>query len=129
MKKILLTSLLLLSGCATIISGSNQKVAIKSTENSVVTITNTHNTIVYKGKTPTSVRLPAGDGYFTGSTYYVTMTDSNDEKIGYSVIDSSINKWYFGNIILGGLIGMVIVDPLTGAMWELPKEITINRVK
>jgi len=24
-----------------------------------------------------------------------------------------------GNIIFGGLVGMIVVDPLTGAMWDL----------
>lgn len=36
--------------------------------------------------------------------------------------DSSLSGWYFGNMILGGLIGMLIVDPLTGAMYNLTPE-------
>lgn len=31
-----------------------------------------------------------------------------------------------GNILLGGLIGMLIVDPITGAMYKLPKEVTVG---
>ena len=39
-------------------------------------------------------------------------------------IDGAINGWYFGNIIFGGLIGMLAVDPATGAMYTLsPKEV------
>ena len=34
-------------------------------------------------------------------------------------LDSSLSGWYFGNIIFGGLIGMLIVDPVTGAMYNL----------
>lgn len=34
----------------------------------------------------------------------------------------SLDGWYFGNILLGGFLGMVIIDPATGAMWELDTE-------
>jgi hypothetical protein len=30
-----------------------------------------------------------------------------------------VNGWYFGNIIFGGLIGLLAVDPATGAMYTL----------
>lgn len=29
-----------------------------------------------------------------------------------------MNGWYFGNLLLGGAIGMLIVDPITGAMYR-----------
>jgi len=33
------------------------------------------------------------------------------------------HKWrYWGNILLGGVIGWFIVDPITGAMFEFDKE-------
>ncbi|MCX4027392.1 hypothetical protein H0A36_10465 [Endozoicomonas sp. SM1973] len=35
------------------------------------------------------------------------------------MITSTLDGWYFGNLFLGGLIGMLIVDPLTGAMFKL----------
>jgi hypothetical protein len=34
-------------------------------------------------------------------------------------LDSSVSGWYFGNLAFGGVIGMLIVDPLTGAMFNL----------
>ena len=35
-------------------------------------------------------------------------------------VDTKANGWYIGgNILLGGLIGWLIVDPATGAMWTL----------
>jgi hypothetical protein len=44
-------------------------------------------------------------------------------------IKSKIDGWYFGNLIFGGLIGLVIVDPLTGSMWTLsPRELTYNLI-
>ena len=32
----------------------------------------------------------------------------------------------FGNILFGGIIGMVIVAPLTGAMWKLPEMVQVR---
>ena len=43
-----------------------------------------------------------------------------------------MNGWYFGNILFGGLIGMIAVDPATGAMYTLqPKAVdtTLDAVK
>ena len=34
-------------------------------------------------------------------------------------VSSSLNGWYWGNILVGGLIGMLIVDPISGAMYEI----------
>ena len=39
-----------------------------------------------------------------------------------ALISSGINGWYFGNFILGGVIGLLIVDPITGAMWTINPE-------
>ena len=46
----------------------------------------------------------------------------------------SLNGWYIGNLLFGGLIGFLIVDPLTGAMYRfddyvyvsLPADITLS---
>ena len=46
--------------------------------------------------------------------------DGYDEKT--VEIQSTIDGWYFGNILFGGLLGMLIVDPATGAMFKLPEK-------
>lgn len=30
-----------------------------------------------------------------------------------------VDGWYFGNLLLGGFLGMLIIDPATGAMWKI----------
>lgn len=40
-----------------------------------------------------------------------------DEKI--ISVECKLNGWYMGNIVFGGLIGLLIVDPATGAMYKL----------
>ena len=32
---------------------------------------------------------------------------------------ATLDGWYIGNIIFGGLLGILIIDPATGAMWRL----------
>jgi hypothetical protein len=41
-------------------------------------------------------------------------------------ISASINGWYVGNLLFGGLIGFLIVDPATGAMWKLDDAVIAN---
>lgn len=113
----------LLTGCATIITGSTDNVIINSNPSGVpFTIQNKQGVIVTSGVTPTTVILKKGDGYFDSQIYRV-----NYSLLGYypqtTVLGSTLNPWYFGNLLFGGIIiGGVIVDPLTGAMWHLPKE-------
>ncbi|MDA8868601.1 hypothetical protein N9H91_02170 [Pseudomonadales bacterium] len=51
-------------------------------------------------------------------------------KVGFSpkeyTLNSSVDGWYFGNLLLGGLIGMLIVDPITGAMYNLPARVDVS---
>jgi hypothetical protein len=37
-------------------------------------------------------------------------------------VQFKLDGWYFGNILLGGVIGMLIIDPATGAMYKLDTE-------
>lgn len=34
-------------------------------------------------------------------------------------LQANLNPWYFGNLLFGGFIGFLIVDPATGAMWKI----------
>ncbi|MBK9107742.1 MAG: hypothetical protein IPM92_05015 [Saprospiraceae bacterium] len=34
-------------------------------------------------------------------------------------VDCKIIGWYWGNILFGGLLGILIIDPITGAMYKL----------
>ncbi|VAX33145.1 hypothetical protein MNBD_NITROSPIRAE02-37 [hydrothermal vent metagenome] len=118
--------ILFISGCASIVSKSNYPVAINSVpDGATITITAKNGQQIYKGKTPTTVTLKSGAGFFTGASYKVTF-----EKPGYepqtAVIEKELDGWYIGNVLFGGLIGLLIVDPATGAMWKLPDSINVT---
>ncbi|WP_449432319.1 hypothetical protein [Pseudomonas putida] len=114
-------ALAILGGCASIVSESTYPVAITSTPSGAsYQITNEDGAVVRSGVTPDNVMLKAGSGYFDGETYKVTY-----QKDGYTgntaVLNSGVDGWYWGNILFGGIIGMLIVDPISGAMFTLPQ--------
>lgn len=109
------------TGCASIISDTNYPVSVTSTPAGAnYEIRNEKGHTVLKGVTPDQVTLEAGAGYFNGETYQVAYSKEGYQN-QHSIIDSSIDGWYWANIIFGGLIGMLIVDPATGAMYKLPE--------
>jgi len=120
---LLLPLILLVPGCATIVGKTTQVVSLNSTPDQAdVVIIDENKKDIFKGKTPTTITLKKGDGYFHGKDYTVTIS-----KEGFSErtvkIESKPNGWYIaGNILFGGLIGWFIVDPATGAMWTLIPE-------
>ncbi len=97
----------LFSSCATIISGSKQKISFTSTPVAASIFVDE----VEVGKTPFELKLARNnehnvmiklEGY---QTYQTRLT-------------KKFNAWYLGNILIGGIIGL-IVDPITGAMYNL----------
>lgn len=125
MKKIILSLLVsagLLSGCATVM-GKNAPypVSITSTpDEAQFTVSNRAGLTVAHGVTPQTILLKAYAGPYRGETYTITFN-----KTGYKShtiqLDSTPNGWYVGgNLIFGGLLGWLVVDPLTGAMFSLP---------
>ena len=113
-----------LGGCATIVARSSQTIIVGSVpEGAAVSITNAAGVAVHSGNTPMSVTLKKGRGYFKPEHYVVRISKEGFQQQELK-IDGAINGWYFGNIIFGGLIGMLAVDPSTGAMYTLqPKDV------
>lgn len=124
LKKILLSALsgvlFLTTSCASIVSKSTYSVGVDSVpQGAKFTIKNDSNVIVTKGVTPAVVDLDADDGFFTRAKYTIALENQGYEPLSVP-LKAKIDGWYFGNIIFGGLIGLVLVDPATGAMWKLP---------
>lgn len=123
MKRILLSSCLvaMLGGCSTIVSDSSYPVSIRSTPSEAsFIITNENGEVIHKGVTPSTVTLSSRAGYFDGAEYTITYQKEDYTEVTYT-LTSSLDGWYLGNILFGGLIGMLIIDPATGAMWKLPE--------
>ena len=108
-----------LGGCATIVAKSSQTITVTSVpEGAAVSIANASGAAIHSGNTPMTVTLKKGRGYFKPEHYLVNIVKPGFEEQKLK-IDGAVNGWYFGNIIFGGLIGMLAVDPSTGAMYTL----------
>ncbi len=114
------------SGCSSILSGGHKTIRVASNPTGAqVEIFDGNNIMVAQGKTPFPVTLKRGAGYFKPAQYEFkgSLPSKSTKVVGYK---NGINAWYWGNILFGGLIGMVIVDPITGAMWEPPSVVSID---
>lgn len=99
--------LLLTTGCASIIHGTSQNIDIASD--------------------PTGATILIDDEE-VGTTPFVAGLKRKERKTirieldGYSpyevALDRKLDGWYFGNILFGGIIGLV-VDAANGAMYKL----------
>ncbi len=116
---------IVVSGCASIVDGGNKPVTISSSVPAAkFEIKNRGGTVVHSGKTPQTVSLSRGAGYFKKERYSVVMNKEGYEESS-GVLEPTLSGWYFGNILIGGLIGMLIVDPATGAMYKLPDNFSV----
>jgi hypothetical protein len=114
---------LLAGGCASIVHGGDREISIATQPpgaTASVRKSGSHDImdIVAVAKTPCTVSLDPKKGYFSGQSYTLRL-----EMPGYKVTEVELTPkmsgWYWGNLLVGGLIGMLAVDPATGAMWNI----------
>jgi hypothetical protein len=119
---------LVTTGCASIFHGGPRTVSIDSTPSGASfyirkipmgqTEASPETKIEITGKTPATVSLSPKARYFVGQSYAVQF-----ELAGYRTatvaLKHTVSGWYFVNILLGGPLGMFVIDPATGAMWNL----------
>ena len=109
----LLLGLMPLIACATIMKGSDQKVAFQSTPTGAkVSIFDSSGMLVGDGTTPITIPLKKCAAYFQAAKYRVVFEAPGRQKKEIWLTGSLEGGWY-------------IVDPLTGAMWNLSPE-TVN---
>ncbi len=101
---------LLFSSCATIISGSRQNVKFSSNPSSASIFIDE----VEVGKTPFEIKLAR-------KSEHSVMIKLEGYQTYETKLTKKFNAWYIGNILFGGLIG-IIIDPITGAIYNLSPE-------
>lgn len=125
----IVVSSIVLMGCATLFGKSSYPVSVNSNPSgATISITDKKGKEVYRGASPATVSLKSGAGFFSRAEYQVKISAKGfAEQI--VPINFKLNGWYFGNLFLGGVLGMLIVDPATGAMWKLetpPVNVTLK---
>lgn len=103
----LLAALMTLTGCATIINGTTQEIAITSEPAGARVVVNGFE----RGSTPIVLKLERDE------TYVMTIKKDGFEDSSLS-LNKSVSGWVWGNILLGGLIGLA-VDLGAGGMYVL----------
>jgi hypothetical protein len=112
------------SGCATIMNRGPREIPIASQPaGAKVSIYNRANQLVTTETTPFVAQLTPKHRFFVGNRYRVRF-----EMEGYEpaevTLKPRIGAWYFSNFVFGGVVGFLIVDPATGAMFRLlPEEV------
>lgn len=116
---------MMLTNCASIVSKSEYLVTFTSSPTGAKVQVKKNRIIVHESITPSTATLSASPGYFSPAKYEVIFS-----KEGYPQqifpLTADIDGWYFGNLLFGGLIGLLIVDPATGAMFKLPENVNAN---
>lgn len=101
---------LLTSSCATIVSGSKQNIRFDSNPATATIFIDE----VEVGKTPFEIKLKRNSDHSV-------MIKLEGYQTYETKLTRKFNAWYIGNILFGGLIG-VIIDPITGAIYNLTPE-------
>jgi len=111
-----------MTGCATIVHSGPRAISVASTPpGAKVSVYDRSNTLVQTNATPFVAQLNTKYSYFKAQTYRLVF-EMPAHATAEVNLNSSLSGWYFGNLVFGGLIGMLIVDPLTGAMYNLKPE-------
>jgi hypothetical protein len=69
---------------------------------------------------------PGGLGRVLFFGEYIVNCSKEGHQKSTSELSAHLNGWYAGNIVFGGLIGLLIVDPGTGAMWRFDETHTVT---
>lgn len=104
---IVLSAFLLLTGCGTVMHGTTQNFGIESNPvGAVVTVDGKE-----MGQTPLSMKLSRKKSHMIS----ISLAGYENFQI---VVDKKLSKWAFGDLLLGGPIGL-IVDHSTGGIYRL----------
>jgi len=117
---------LLLTSCATIFNRSNQPVKVASEPSGLsFTVTDSKGMKVASGTTPGEANLKTSPGYFKAGSYTFEFRKGN-KAMGTCSLNASVSGWYAGNLLFGGPIGLLIIDPLSGSMYTLPDDVNFK---
>ena len=133
MKKLffIFMGLTILSACATVMRENSQNIPIKANVEKVnIKIMDKSGQTIFEGQTPTTINLKTATGGYFDPQKYTVIASKDGYKTQNQIIDWHVSGWYYaGNLVIGGLIGYLIIDPLTGDMYYLDEEVNINLVE
>jgi hypothetical protein len=106
-----------LAGCASIVSGRHAEVSIyTNVPNAHVVVRDKRGQEVASVHTPGRVALKRKDRFIFPARYTATIA-APGYQTAQVPIRSTVNPWVLGNIVFGGIPG-VVIDNATGAAWR-----------
>ena len=119
---LVVTTVALLGGCATVIEGGDQVVNVSTTGceeygSMQCTLQNDDGSSVLTA--PGSVSVGKDK-----DALKISCRSKDGLAFGDSTVESKYEAWNAGNLLLGGVIG-VGVDAATGAMWKYPSAVVV----
>lgn len=124
MMSLLLATLLCsaLSGCATLLSDRSYEVTVDNAAGpTYFSVMDRDNKVVQSGITPQQVTLKSSAGPFRPAKYRIVYASTSG--VLEQPLDPDINWWTAGNIVIGGVPG-VVIDAASGALWRLDDRVT-----
>lgn len=112
------------SGCASVVHSGPRKIPIASEPpGAKVSIYTIKDVLVTSQTTPFVAHLSPRRHFFRGQTYRVVFEKEGFEPAEVK-LEPKVSPWYLGNLLLGGPLGLFVIDPATGAMFNLkPNEV------
>lgn len=110
-----------LSGCATIVSGTGQSLTVvteKGVDGANCELTDKKGGKWYVPHTPGTATVRKGDGPMT------IVCKKDGFKTSTLMVDESVTGATFGNILLGGGVG-ILVDAASGAAQQYPDQVVV----
>lgn len=111
----------LMSGCATIVSKSEYDVHVSCNLHGTFVNVYQGDDLITSSVAPTVITLSSKRGYFRPASYrFEFMRNGFKDNVE---LDAKFDWWYLGNFILPyGIVWALTVDPLTGAMWKFDED-------
>ena len=115
----LITALLMLTSCASIVAGSTDSVKIATSPPSQATCS-----LANKRGEWSAASGDATEVKRSRTALDISCADNATGAKGSTKLDSGVEPWAFGNILIGGLIGLG-VDWSTGAAYDYPEGVSV----
>jgi hypothetical protein len=113
-----LVSMVMFSGCATILGGGNtQTVSLNSSKPMKGTMTYEDGKGLQHFTTPTTLTVERRSKDI--------ILESKDNEFDKTTVKSEMNPWLLGNIIFGGFIGST-TDSVGGAAWKYDETVNLS---
>lgn len=109
----------MLSACATIVDSSTSKINVTTNPPANATCSAVNKRGEWNVATPGNMEVKKSK-----TDLNVTCTDPRSGVNGAKTVESTVDPWVFGNVVIGGLIGLGI-DWGTGAAYEYPKDVVV----